>query len=52
MEEPSKGDPETPCMDVYMAKIQYDGIIENLKLIIVVRGGFQIRRSLETPSPQ
>ena len=31
----------TPCMDVYKAKIQSDGIIDKLKLIIVVRGYFQ-----------
>ena len=28
----------TSCMDVYRAKIQSDGIIDNLKLKIVVRG--------------
>ena len=28
-------------MDVYKAKIQYDGILEKLKLRIVVRGDFQ-----------
>ena len=28
-------------MDVYKAKIQYDGSIEKLKLIIVVRGEMQ-----------
>ena len=28
----------TPCMDVYKAKIQYDGSLDKLKLIIVVRG--------------
>ena len=31
----------TPCMDVYKAKIQYDGSIEKLKLIIVVGGDLQ-----------
>ena len=32
-----KGDPVTPCMDVYKSKIQSDGILDNLKLRIVVR---------------
>ena len=31
----------TPCMDVYKAKIQYDVIIDKLKLIIMVRGDQQ-----------
>ena len=31
-----KDETVTICMDVYKAKIQYDGSIENLKLIIVV----------------
>ena len=31
----------TPCMDVYKAKIQSDGSIDKLKLIIVVRGDLQ-----------
>ena len=30
-----------PCMDIYKAKIQYDGSLGNLKLIIVVRGDLQ-----------
>ena len=34
--DPEKGDPVTPCMDVYESKIQYDRILEKLKLIIVV----------------
>ena len=28
----------TPCLDVYKAKIQYDGSLDKLKLIILVRG--------------
>ena len=28
----------TPCMDVYKAKIQSDGSLDKLKLIIEVRG--------------
>ena len=38
MDVPEKGDPLTPFMDVYKAKIKSDGIIDKLKLIIVVRG--------------
>ena len=35
---PEKGEPMTPCMDFYKAKIQPDGSIEKLKLRTVVRG--------------
>ena len=38
VQEPEKGEPVTPCMDVYKTKIQSDGSLYNLKLIIVVRG--------------
>ena len=38
VEDPNKGEPVTPCMDVYKTKIQSDGIIDKLKLRIVVRG--------------
>ena len=31
----------TPCIDVYKAKIQSDGSLGKLKLIIVVRGDMQ-----------
>ena len=41
MDDPENGDPATPFMDVYMGKIQYDGSLDNLNLIIVVRGDFQ-----------
>ena len=37
VQDPDKCEPVTPCMDVYKAKIQYDGSLDNLKLIIVVR---------------
>ena len=40
MYDPEKGDPVTPYMDVYKAKIQSDGSLEKLKWIIVVRGYF------------
>ena len=31
----------TPCMDVYKAKFQSDGSLDELKLKIVVRGDLQ-----------
>ena len=43
MDEPEKGEPVTPCMDVYKARIQSDGIIYKLRLIILVRGDIQNR---------
>ena len=41
VQEPVKGEPVTPCMDVHKDKIHSDRIIEKLKLIIVVRGDLQ-----------
>ena len=41
VEGPDKGEPVTTCMDVYKAKIQSDGSLDKLKLIIVVRGDLQ-----------
>ena len=41
IEYPNDGEPVTPCMDVYKAKIQSDGSLDKLKLIIVVRGDLQ-----------
>ena len=41
MDEPEKGYPVTPCMDVYKTNIQSDVSLEKLKLIIVVRGDLQ-----------
>ena len=38
IEDQSEGEPVTPCMDVYKAKIQSDGSLDKLKLRIVVRG--------------
>ena len=38
IEDQNEGEPVTPCMDVYKAMIQYDGSLDKLKLIIVVRG--------------
>ena len=41
IEEPKDGEPVTPCMDVYKAKIQSDGSLDKLKLRIVVKGDLQ-----------
>ena len=41
MYDPENGDPVTPCMDVYKAKIQSNASLDKLKLKIVVRGDFQ-----------
>ena len=38
VQDPEKGETVTPCMDVYKAKIQSDGSLDNLNLIILVRG--------------
>ena len=41
IEDPKDGEPVTPCMDLYKAKIESDGSLDKLKLSIVVRGGLQ-----------
>ena len=41
VEDLKKGEPVTPCMDVYKAKIQSDGSLEKLKLRIEVIGDLQ-----------
>ena len=41
IEDPKDGEPVTPCMDVYKAKIQSDGSLDKLKLRIVGRGDLQ-----------
>ena len=41
VQEVEKGEPVTPCMDVYKDKIQYEGSLYQLKLIIVVRRDLQ-----------
>ena len=41
IEDQNEGEPVTPCMDVYKAKIQSDGSLDNLKLRIVVRVDLQ-----------
>ena len=38
IEDPNKGEPVTPCMGVYKAKIQSDGSLDKLKLRIVLIG--------------
>ena len=38
VEDPNKDEPLTQCMDVYKAKIKYDGSLEKLNLRFVVRG--------------
>ena len=41
IEDQNEGEPVTPCMDVYKAKIQSDRSFYRLKLRIVVRGDLQ-----------
>ena len=38
IEDTNKGDPVTPFVDVYKAKVQPDGSLDKLKLRILVRG--------------
>ena len=52
IKDQNEGEPVTPCMDVYKAKIQSDGSIEKLKLRIVVRGDLQNKEMVgDTWSP-
>ena len=41
VQDPDKVEPVTPYMDVYKAKVQYDGSLVKLKLEIVVKGDLQ-----------
>ena len=41
IEDQNEGEPVTPCMYVYNAKIQSDGSLDKLKLRIEVRGDLQ-----------
>ena len=41
MNNPEKVDPVIPCIDVCRVNIHFDGILDKLKLIIVVKGEFQ-----------
>ena len=38
VEYPEKDEPVTQCMDIYKDKIQFNGSLDKLKLIIVIRG--------------
>ena len=52
IEDPKDGEPVTPCMDVYKAKIQSDEILDKLKLRILVRGDLQNKEMIgDTWSP-
>ena len=52
IEDPKDGEPVTPCMDVYKAKIQSYGSLDKLKLRIVVRGDLQNKEMIgDTWSP-
>ena len=41
VQEPEKGEPVNPWIDVYKAKIHSDGILDKIKLRIVVRWDLQ-----------
>ena len=47
IEYQNEGEPVTPPMDVYKAKIQSDGSLDKLKLRIVVRGDLQNKELVE-----
>ena len=47
VQEPEKDEPVTPYMDVYKAKIQSDGILDRLKLRIVVTGDLKNKELVE-----
>ena len=52
IEDQNEGEPVTPCMDVYKAKIQSDGSLDKLNLIIVIRGDLQNKEMVgDTWSP-
>ena len=52
VEDQKEGEPVTPCMDVYKAKIQSDGSLDKLMLRIVVRGDLQNKEMVgDTWSP-
>ena len=52
IEDQNEGGPVTTCMDVYKAKIQSNGILDKLKLRIVVRGYLQNKEMVgDTWSP-
>ena len=52
-QEPDKGKPVTPCMDVYKAKVKSNGSLDKLKLMIVVIGHLKSKVSVgDTWSPK
>ena len=52
IEDQNEGEPVTPCMDVYKAKIQSDGSLDKLKLRVVLRRDFQNKEMVgDTWSP-
>ena len=52
IEDQHEGEPVTPCMDVYKAKIQSDGSLDKIKLRIVVKGDLQNKEMVgDTWSP-
>ena len=52
IEYQNEGEPVTPCMDVYKAKVQSYGSLDKLKLRIVVRGDLQNKELVgDTCSP-
>ena len=52
IEDQKEGEPVTQCMYVYKAKIQSDGSIDKLRLIIVVRGDLKNKEMVgDTWSP-
>ena len=46
MDYPETGDPVTPWMNVYKEDIQSDGSLDNLKLIILVRGDLKNKENI------
>ena len=47
VEDPNKGEPVTPCVNVYKENIQFDGSIDKLKLRIAVIGDLQNKELIE-----
>ena len=46
MYDPEKRYPVTPCMNFYKSKIQSDGSLDKVKLIIVVRGDLKSKKMI------
>ena len=47
IEDPKDGEPVTPCVGIYKAKIQSDGSLDKLKLRIVVKGDLKKKEMVE-----